>query len=194
MQHALARRSIFPFALLILGATSACVDASRVDALDESVARMRAESALRDQQIGWLRWGQVVLAGEVYGHGGDRDALARKVAALETENADLSARLDRAERRDAPDTPSAAPAVATRVLDENVPYEVGGFAVPVRGRAATRRPDKRAVTLGDGQRLPGPPARPVSAHARRLDETVPYDAQASEARVFPRVLDETVPY
>jgi hypothetical protein len=179
MQHALARLSIFPFALLILGATSACVDASRVDALDESVARMRAESALRDQQIGWLRWGQVVLAGVVYGRGGDRDALARKVATLEAQNADLSARLDRAERRgDAPDTLAAAPAVATRVLDENVPYEVGGFAV------ATRRADKR----------PGVSARPVSAHARRLDETVPYDAPATEARVFPRVLDETVPY
>jgi|HubBroStandDraft_6_1064221.scaffolds.fasta_scaffold221056_1 hypothetical protein len=193
MQLVLFRFSALAGALLLLGATSACVDASRVDALEAGVARMRVDAAQRDwqreQQIAWLRWGQVMLAGEVRGHGTDRDGLARRLAALEAENADLTARLERAEQRR--DLPVAVPSPAfalvetpARVLDENVPYDLGGF-VP-------RRPGKRAAP---------PPPRPASVHARRLDENVPYDqdarssdARSTEAKVFPRVLDETVPY
>jgi hypothetical protein len=199
MQPALSRATVLAAALLLSAAAPACVDAARVDALEANVARIRAESAQRalqqEQQLGWLRWGQIVLARDVYGQAADHDVLVRKLAVLEAENAELTARLERAEqRRDAPrampadalglrpglraDEPPYAPGPA-RVLDETIPYDVGSF-VP----AVAKKTEKR----------PAPPARVPSAHARRLDEAVPYAAPASEAKIFPRVLDETVPY
>lgn len=185
MQQSFVRLSTLSGALLLLVGAPACVDASRVDVLETSVARMAAEAAqrdqVRDQQVGWLRWGQIVLAGEVYGHSSDRDGLARRLAALEAENAALTARLEHAEQhREAPRIAFVdAPA---RVLDETVPYDLGFVA---------RRPDKRL-----GKRPEAPPPRAASAHARRLDENVPYehDARSSDAKDLPRVLDETVPY
>lgn len=149
--------------VLLLGATTGCVDPSRVDALDQNLARVRAETAQRDAQIQWLRWGQMVLSNQVQLQVAvEREATARKVAALEVQNAALVQRLQRAEQKLGLERtdPPAAPA---RKLDEVSPYNLAGFQAAPR---AADKPEEPVFEL----------VKRASARApsRTLDETVPY--------------------
>jgi len=140
--------------LTILGAAG-CADPSRLDALEANLGRARAEAALRDRKLEWLRWGQSVLAERAALQGSaPRPAdLLEKIAALQAENAALRARLDRAERRLDEAHPDAPPRPAhARTLDAQVPYELTAAKDPAGP----------------------PPDRSDKAPRRTLDETVPY--------------------
>jgi hypothetical protein len=95
MHHLPPRIASLCGTFLLLGATG-CVDSARIDALDQNLARVRAESAQRDAQIQWLRWGQMVLSTQFQA---EREATARRVASLEAQNAALLQRLQRAEQK-----------------------------------------------------------------------------------------------
>ncbi len=62
--------------------------------MEAGLARVRAEGVQRDRKLEWLHQGQAVLAerGGVVGN----DALVRRIAALQAENAALQQRLARA--------------------------------------------------------------------------------------------------
>jgi hypothetical protein len=141
-----------PLALLVLAGAAGCADPSRVDAVEAGLARVRAEGTLRDQKLVWLHDHQMILAAYAVRRD-EREALAKRIAALEAENAALLQRLSRAERRieAAGGDAHAGPA---RALDEQIPYEL-----------ASHHPD-------------GSPAAPAPDHTqpprRTLDERVPY--------------------
>lgn len=161
-----------PLVLLLLATAAGCADPSRLDAVEAGLARVRAEGALRDQKLEWLRWAQSVVA-ERTGPGGD--AHVKQIAALQAENAALAHRLERAERRldAAPPAgdgqrPASPPALSssasrsahTRSLDQRVPYEIASRPIGDRDGASAQLPGHLDVRL--------------AAPRRALDETVPY--------------------
>jgi hypothetical protein len=159
-------------AVLAIGA-AACVDRARCDAALEGVARARLEAADRDRQVARLALSQAQLAEEL--RRGDREALLRRLAALEAENAELSARIEHAERALARARLAAA---LRRKIDEAVPYV----------------PAKEEAGKDEGSIL-----RRAARPKRQLDEAVPYEARApsTSARTdepIKRTLDEAVPY
>lgn len=183
MMYALARL----FAVTsIVALASGCIDEARCDAAMDGIARARREAVQRDLQIAWLGWQQAQIAAAVVDGGTrvtsdpERDAMQRRIAALEAENASLMVRLGRAERE------LAAPrgSLSRRRLDEAVPYD----------RVAVRPSDDDGLVR-----------RGMLPSARTLDEAVPYELQA-EHRAAPlttlraskppskRTLDESVPY
>jgi hypothetical protein len=113
----------------LIGGAAGCADPSRVDAVERELARVHAESAQRQRETAWLYWATNILVERTRAPaGGDgREALVRRIAALEAQNAALAARLDRAEHRldpSAPSAPAASPQpTPTRVLDQTSPYE-----------------------------------------------------------------------
>jgi hypothetical protein len=136
-----------PLALLLLACTAGCADPSRVDAVEADLARVRAEGTLRDQKIAWLHDHQMILAAYAVRRD-EREALAKRIAALEAENAALLQRLSRAEHRldavpmgTSPPNPGTgnAPPAPTRTLDEQVPYEL----MSDRAQPARRTLDER---------------------------------------------------
>ena len=164
MTSTFARLLITSAAVLLAGASTACVDEARCDAALAGVTRVRAESAQQGAQIAWLHEWQLSMASRMASAASpDSEALKQKLAALEIENAALTERLARAERRldeghaVATGTPESAPAQGrTRRLDEVVPYDLTGFLT--RPRPSSRREAQA----------------PRRAPSRQLDETVPY--------------------
>jgi hypothetical protein len=109
-----------PVTLLVIAGATGCADPSRLDALEAGLARVRAEGTLRDQKIAWLHHNQTIVAAYAVPRD-EREALARRIAALEAENAALLKRLARAERRlEAAGSDAQEP--PRRTLDEQVPY------------------------------------------------------------------------
>ena len=167
MKSLFARVVLSAAALLSAGASTACVDEARCEAVvgGAGVARARVEVAQRDLQIAWLRGRESAMASQMESASVSRggDTLLRKVAALEAENAALTERLGRAERvldevrGKASASLDGAPAQApTRRLDEAVPYDLTGLLT--RPRPSPRRQAQA----------------PRREPPRRLDETVPY--------------------
>lgn len=115
-------------------ASTGCVENARCADADEIAARAHAASAERDLRIAWL---------------------SQRIRALEAANAELAARLDRAQRAAPPEAPIAAaiaPRAEQRTLDPVVPYEVAG--------------DTRGAPMVTSRAAPAP--------VRKLDATVPY--------------------
>jgi hypothetical protein len=125
-----------PLAMLLVACTAGCADPSRVDAVEAGLARVRAEGTLRDQKLAWLHDHQTILAAYAVRRD-EREALAKRIAALEAENAALLQRLSRAEHR--LDAATGVPPAPTRTLDEQVPYEL----VSDRAQPARRTLDER---------------------------------------------------
>lgn len=179
MLKPIARTLLVSSILALVTLSTACVDQARTcgAALSEAT-RARAEAEVHDRRIAWLVSWQGQLAAQQRATAarlGDEssEALRIKVAALETENAMLSARLERAERR--------LSVTSQRRLDTAIPY---AFA------AALTKPRSTAKH---------PPADRRARIARTLDETMPYDmllpaTAVDDARSGPRTLDEHVPY
>jgi hypothetical protein len=160
--------------LAMAAAQVACVDQARCAAAIDGVAQARAEGERRDRALAWLGFQQAQLAAQVNGDG-EREALRRRVAMLEAENAALAARLETL----AP--PRAASSVKRR-LDPSMPYELD--RAPVSG--------KQEGTI----------FRRAIRPSRTLDPMVPYEPEAGAVTQAPtsagppatRTLDEDVPY
>lgn len=163
--------------VVVLAAGSvACVGRERCDAALESASHARAAAA--DRELARLALSHAQLAAEVRLRGGDeREALTRRLTALEAENAELSARLTLAEREVARARRAAA---RSRPLDTTIPYTPRDE--PTSGR------DEGSIL------------RRATRPRRQLDEAVPYAPAApapTTARVAEpnrRTLDEVVPY
>lgn len=182
MLHHLARALAAPCVLVLVSGCMGGIDGARCDQALEGVAREQRAAAARDHQIAWLGWKQAELTralGDARASADpDREALLRRIGALEDENAALTVRLGRAER-------DRAAAAAKRRLDETVPYD--------------RRPVVEPRASDEDELV----QRSAPRASRTLDEYVPYERhtgaarRASRAIATPRStrrLDTAIPY
>lgn len=155
----------------LAGASAGCVDQARCDEAESAVARARVEAAQRELRMAWVQWQEATFLRQIQARDAMReDVWTRRIRALEATNAELAARLERAEQRAYAADPREGDrdaigrkltrAAPTRTLDPVIPYRLTGVDAPEASGDAAAQEIVKA-----GHKAP----------VRKLDETVPYE-------------------